>query len=165
MKLYTIGYGSDRIGITRAQVPTALREGARVYELTMPPASSRSYRSTFRAIAAGVLNTKPTARSRYTGYLTGEEARVAIAAGQAVEWLTPCLDTEDAMLRSGAWMHAGSAAHGFDGGPEEQYAPEPWCRQCGCGEGGGQHHGGMPEINVPAFTEDGEQLYGLGGAE
>jgi len=157
MKLYTIGYKSDRIDITRDQVATAVREGAHVYELTLRPRGG----ATFRGVVAGIVNPNPRARSRYSRFLTGEEALNAQAGGEPVEWLTPCADLDEALTRSGAWMQAGSPNHPFSGDPDG-HDTEPWCRQCGCGEPGFQHHGGegAPEP-VRSFTDAGEELHGV----
>jgi|SRR5215831_798136 len=147
-RLYTIGYGSDRIDITRDQVATAVREGARVYELTLRPRGG----ATFRGVVAGIVNPNPRARSRYSRFLTGEEALNAQAGGEPVEWLTRCVDLDEAMTRSGAWMQAGSPSHPFSGDPDG-HDTEPWCRQCGCGEPGSQHAGeelrGVPDLPRP----------------
>jgi hypothetical protein len=55
-----------------------------------------------------------------------------------------------AMTRSGAWMAAGSPAHGYEAGPGG------WCGTCGCGPDGQQHQAGAtPAAEAEAEAEPG----------
>jgi hypothetical protein len=55
-----------------------------------------------------------------------------------------------AMTRSGAWMAAGSPAHGYETGPGG------WCARCGCGPDGQQHQAeAAPAAEAEAEPEPG----------
>jgi hypothetical protein len=82
---------------------------------------------------------------RYAMYLPEGVSLGGATREQILAAITKGLQTDRAMTRSGAWMKAGSPPHAYQAGPVG------WCRVCGCGEPGQQHHaGGADRGPVPA---------------
>ena len=73
---------------------------------------------------------------RYAMYLPERVSLSEASREQILAAITKGLQTDRAMTRSGAWMAAGSPPHPYKAGPAG------WCKVCGCGEPGQQHHGG-----------------------